>query len=133
VHVTQKDAAAYCEWAGKRLPSEVEWEFIARGVERRVFPWGDEWDPERARWKDGSELGLQSVEAMPEGATPGGLQNLAGNVWEWTSSRTNAGKSVLKGGAWNTDNPSYLRSAMRLDEKPDFSSDDTGFRCIRVL
>ncbi|MBW2387240.1 MAG: SUMF1/EgtB/PvdO family nonheme iron enzyme, partial [Deltaproteobacteria bacterium] len=125
VHVTQKDAAAYCEWAGKRLPSEVEWEFIARGVERRIFPWGDEWDPERARWKDGSDLELQSVEAMPAGATPDGLQNLAGNVWEWTSSRTNAGKSVLKGGAWNTDNPSYLRSAMRLDEKPDFSSDDT--------
>jgi formylglycine-generating enzyme required for sulfatase activity len=133
IHVTQKDAAAYCEWAKKRLPTEVEWEYIARGAERRIFPWGDEWDPARAIWKDGSGQGVQLADSHPEGATPDGLQNLAGNVWEWTSSRTNAGKSVLKGGAWNTDNPSYIRAAMRLDEAANFSSDDTGFRCIREL
>jgi serine/threonine protein kinase len=133
IHVSQKDAMAYCEWAGKRLPTEVEWEFIARGVERRIFPWGNEWDTVRARWKDGSKRPLQPVGSLPNGATPEGLQDLAGNVWEWTASHTNAGKSVLKGGAWNTDNPSHLRSAIRLDEVPDFSSDDTGFRCVRDL
>ena len=133
VHVSQKDAALYCEWAGKRLPTEVEWEFIARGVERRVFPWGNEWDGSRVRWKDGSKILLEPVGSYPLGATPDGLQDLAGNVWEWTSSRTNAGKSVLKGGAWNTDNPAYLRSAMRADELADFSSDDAGFRCVLDL
>jgi formylglycine-generating enzyme required for sulfatase activity len=133
IHVSQKDAMAYCEWAGKRLPTEVEWEFIARGVERRIFPWGNEWDTARARWKDGSKRPLQPIGLLPDGATPKGLQDLAGNVWEWTASHTNAGKSVLKGGAWSTDNPSHLRSAIRLDEAPDFSSDDTGFRCVRDL
>lgn len=131
VHVSQKDAAAYCEWAGKRLPTEVEWEFIARGVERRIFPWGDEWDGSRLRWKDGSKLSLAAVGSFPQGATPDGLHDLAGNVWEWTSSRTHAGNGVLKGGAWVTDNPAHLRSAMRLDEEHTFSSDDTGFRCVR--
>lgn len=133
VHVSQKDAAAYCEWAGGRLPTEVEWEFIARGADRRIFPWGNEWDPANSNWKDGSKRGLMAVGSHASGATPDGLQDLAGNVWEWTSSRTNAGKAVLKGGAWNTDNPSYIRSAMRLDEAPSFSSDDSGFRCVREL
>jgi len=131
VHVSQADATAYCDWVGGRLPSEVEWEFIARGVDRRVFPWGDDWDPERTRWKGAAGSGVQAAGGLPGGATPEGLQDLAGNVWEWTSSRTNAGKAVLKGGAWTTDNPAYLRAAMRLDEAPDFTSDDAGFRCVR--
>lgn len=132
IHVSQADAKAYCEWAGGRLPSEVEWEFIARGVDRRIYPWGDEWDPARLHWK--SETGRRAVEPVGQhggGETPDGLQDLAGNAWEWTSSRTNAGKAVLKGGAWSTNNPAYLRAAMRLDEAPDFTSDDVGFRCVR--
>jgi formylglycine-generating enzyme required for sulfatase activity len=133
VHVSQKDAASYCEWAGKRLPTEAEWEFIARGVERRIFPWGDRWDPSRLRWKNGRSDSYAAVGSFPTGATQDGLQDLAGNVWEWTSSRTNAGMSVLKGGAWNTDSPAHIRSAMRLDEASDFTSDDTGFRCVRDL
>jgi formylglycine-generating enzyme required for sulfatase activity/tRNA A-37 threonylcarbamoyl transferase component Bud32 len=131
VHVSQKDAAAYCDWAGGRLPTEVEWEFMARGVERRIFPWGDEWDPALAQWMDGPGAAAQPVGTRSGGATPDGLHDLAGNVWEWTSSRTNAGKAVLKGAAWSTENPAYARAAMRLDEKPDFSSNDAGFRCIR--
>ncbi len=132
IHVSQQDATAYCAWVGGRLPSEVEWEFIARGVERRAYPWGNDWDAARVHWKSGgAAAGVEPVGRRTEGETPEGLQDLAGNVWEWTSSRTNAGKAVLKGGAWATDNPAYLRAAMRLDEAPDFSSDDVGFRCVR--
>lgn len=131
IHVSQSDARAYCEWVGGRLPSEVEWEFIARGVERRSFPWGNEWDPARTHWKADGAVGVEAVAQRPAGQTPEGLQDLAGNVWEWTSSRTNAGKAVLKGGSWTTENPAHLRAAMRLDEAPTFSSDDVGFRCVR--
>lgn len=133
VHVSQTDAEKYCEWAGGRLPSEVEWEFIARGTDRRSFPWGTEWDPDRVNWKQSGRGGLAPVGSFAAGATPDGLQDLAGNVMEWTSSRTNAGKAVLKGGAWNTEIPSHIRSAIRFDEAPDFTSDDAGFRCVREL
>ncbi|MFP8870350.1 MAG: formylglycine-generating enzyme family protein, partial [Myxococcota bacterium] len=133
VHVSQKDAHTYCEWTGARLPTEVEWEFMARGIDRRTFPWGNDWEPGLANSKLGGLGGTAPVGSFANGATPEGLHDLAGNVMEWTSSRTNAGKAVLKGGGWNTENPAHVRSAIRFDEAPDFSSDDAGFRCVRDL
>jgi serine/threonine-protein kinase len=130
VHVSWADARAYCAWAGGRLPTEDEWEFSARGKDRRIFPWGDEWDPTRLRDLDAQGIGLESVHAHPQGATPDGIQNLAGSVWEWTSTASGAGeRRIFKGGSWMDRIPAYFRSAAFSDDAPDYSSIALGFRC----
>lgn len=80
VNVTYEDAKAFCEWAGKRLPMPVEWEKAARGMDGRTFPWGDTADASKANV---AGQGLRPVESTPEGASPFGVLNMAGNVWEW--------------------------------------------------
>ncbi|MEE8166209.1 MAG: bifunctional serine/threonine-protein kinase/formylglycine-generating enzyme family protein [Myxococcota bacterium] len=132
VHVSWADARAYCQWRGARLPTEDEWEFTARGKERRTFPWGDEWDPSRLRVSTGSAIGLEPVGSHPQGATPEGIQDMAGSAEEWTSSRTGAGEErIIKGGSWAYHIPAYFRAAAFAPEEPDYSSISVGFRCAR--
>jgi formylglycine-generating enzyme required for sulfatase activity len=132
VHVSWTDARAYCEWAGSRLPSEDEWEFAARGVERRTFPWGDEWERGRIRDLDTKRLGLEPVRSHPDGVTPSGLFDLAGSVLEWTSTASGVDdRRIIKGGSWMDQIPAYFRSAAFSDEAPDYSSISLGFRCAR--
>ena len=115
VRVNWYEAAAYCAWAGGRLPSEAEWERAARGAEGRKYPWGNEApDPDRANY-DKTKVGRPTpVGLSPRGATPEGVQDMAGNVWEWVADwdrerydRKSTGKKeeqqyrVVRGGSWN--------------------------------
>jgi formylglycine-generating enzyme required for sulfatase activity len=148
VGVTWYEAAAYSAWAGGRLPTEAEWERAARGTRGRKFPWGNE-EPDSTRANYAGRAGHPTpVGLYPMGATPEGIEDLAGNVWEWvadwfgsyakSSTRNPRGPEsgdarVLRGGAW-INGPRYLRSAYRYGcLGPDYRVVILGFRCVREV
>jgi len=135
--VTWMQADAYCRARGKRLPTEEEWELAARGPKGRAFPWGDTFDAERLCWNRAD--GTCAVGSYPDGDTPSGLSDMAGNVWEWTSTHycnyTDPGCSdsgyVDRGGGWISDDPRLLHGAHRGRGEPDAAASYLGFRCAR--
>ncbi|HIG70054.1 MAG: bifunctional serine/threonine-protein kinase/formylglycine-generating enzyme family protein [Myxococcales bacterium] len=134
VHITWTDARAYCKWTGSRLPTEDEWEYSARGADRRAYPWGDEWDHTRVREWTSSGIGLEPVGSHPTGATQNGILDLAGSVWEWTSTPSGEGEyRIYKGGSWTDQIPAYLRSAAFSEDVPEYSSINLGFRCAKDI
>jgi len=129
VHVTQQDAADYCESVQKRLPTEAEWEHAAGGYGRYTYPWGQDWDGSMLYWAETAEPDVvKPVGSFPP--TEHGYFDLAGGVSEWTSSVDESGKSAFIKGASRFDtNVANIRVAVRRLESVDYSGEDVGFRC----
>ncbi len=133
VTVRHNDALAYAEWAGKRLPTEEEWEKAARGPDGLIYPWGNEWDPKRCNFNPEPEKhfgrGTSPVDAYPDGVSPFGVWDMVGNVMELTATRW-GNSAVIKGGAWMLTQPHNMRCAMRSYTRPiQNSTSYLGFRC----
>ena len=131
-NITWEDAQAYCEWAEKRLPSETEWEKAARGEEGYIYPWGNSWEAGLANTKEANTDGPKIVGSYPEGASPYGVMDMAGNVWEMTADWATPSQKnkVMRGGAWNAIQD-WARTFSRNAISPTTARNNVGFRCAR--
>jgi iron(II)-dependent oxidoreductase len=145
IWVSLEDARAYAAWAGKRLPHEWEWQYAAQGKDERLYPWGNSWEeaavpvPDKGRTLRGPD----NVDAHPHGASSFGVEDLVGNVWQWTDEftdeHTRAG--ILRGGSYYQPQGSvwYFPQTYRLDQHGKLllmapSKDragTVGFRCVK--
>lgn len=147
VNLTFEEASKYAKWWGKRIPDEDEWEYAARGDNGFDYPWGNEWypkeeamlcsqnaiseDQKRCNTSLSGTDGLRSVQSYPQGISPFGCYNMAGTVWEWTSttSEFRSDSAIVKGGSWSVAKiypwTWYRYSRQKIDHQPNI-----GFRCV---
>ena len=134
--VSHDDALAYAAWLSAetgrpwRLPTELEWEKAARGPEGLVFPWGGSFDPALLNSHDTGPFDTVPVGSFPAGASPYGLLDAAGQVFEWTASPGNPGRFLVKGGSWDDSGCGICRPAARHGRPAGIKHILVGFRLV---
>ncbi|MDP3004681.1 SUMF1/EgtB/PvdO family nonheme iron enzyme [Methylotenera sp.] len=139
VLVTLEDAKAYAAWLTRRtglvwrLPTELEWEKAMRGKQGRYFPWGNVFDPQKLNSADKGSFDTTAVGQYPQGASPYGLLDGAGQVYEWTATPRGAKRSIVKGGSWDDKGCGVCRAAARHSRPNNLKHILIGFRLVREV